>query len=140
MTSSVFAGLGVYKEHDLIFQVPTGYQRDPETGNFVPGGFQEIAVKAWLQTASHAAKIPFQQWDQYLQKMVGADRKFIMLHGRLTEPSVLPEAIKSGMKAKLTLLGEEGDFQLGLRLPEILDASYYEDILGEGIMGAWIPS
>lgn len=134
--TSVLAGLGVFREHDLRFRVPSGdLVQDPETGNYYPSTHLEVPIRAWFKTPNTVASV---RWSTYMQNMVGIDREFVLLQGRLTAPSMLPDAIRSGMKADMTLGHDEGEFMLGAIVPEVLDVSYYRDILGQEIIGAWV--
>lgn len=123
---------GVFTEHTLVFQVGSGYVKDPETGNMVPGVSTPVEVKCWLKVTNNptiASSIPSRE------SLPGRDQQVLPLRGRCVDPVNLPASIKAGMKAPLTLRGVEGEFTLAVRPPSLL--AEVEASLGEQIAGVW---
>lgn len=123
---------GIFREIELVFQVPGGYVTDPETGNLVPAEPTPVPIRCWLKVTR----------DPSIQTSVsievgeaGALSQFLTLRGRCVDPIRLPWYLHAGMEAPLRLRGQDGTFRLAPIPPALLPE--VEDELGQAIAGVW---
>ncbi len=116
--SSAFAP---FNNTQITFKTATGFQENPETGNWEAIEQAEVYIVSLKQ-----ASMP-----DYLYQL-GIDAQTIFLTGRLISPRTLSPQIKPGAIAPITFQGQSGRFEL---LPDEKTLPQFQSILGQPIRG-----
>lgn len=103
--------------------------RDPATGNYL---FESVphTVKAY-------AKTPNLQRAKEIRDVYGVDDKSFPLTGRLIDPVLMPDALRTGDVVDAVMDGVPGKLRIVRGLPSPLEI--IDELLGQPFDGVWTP-